>query len=286
MSDCGCTRPTRAGYVLCDTCKAELEQHLAEIGWLAGELNVSLTRVKGVDYNRNGGRSADKPLPWNEGAAKARENLKAEMVSWVRIIAASTDKLPKDSLVSIAAWLLYRLERVAKREDAWVIYDTITGASLEARSFVFAKPAEKHFIGPCEGRIEDDGERVSESECVGEIFLTEGSGLAECGECLRAYDPVAAIRARDEKMRDVALTPSEIASLGHRALGQPRKKVEGLLNIWIKRERITLSGHHFHGEVCARRSEQTGQPCRLDGQPTYNYGAVTDMLREAYSKGA
>jgi hypothetical protein len=258
----------RSGYVICDTCKREFEQHLSEMSWLAGELDVSLTRVKGVDYNRSGGRSAEKPLPWNEGASRARETLKGEMVSWVRIIAARTDTLPKDSLVSIAAWLLSRLERIAKREDAWVICDTITMASIEARSFVFAKPAPKHFIGPCEGRIDDIDGEITETECVGEIMAVDGAVLAECSACLRAYDVNEVMRSVQVKLSDHLLTSTEIAHLAHRTFGQPIAKVQKIVAVWAspKRKRIIA---HAHTE---------------DGVALYRYGDVAALLADTYGQ--
>lgn len=239
---CGCTRPTRAGYIICDTCRADLEQHLAEMAWLDEQLDVSLTRVKGIDYNRIGSRSTETPLPWNDRASRARHELKAELVGWFRLLWVEGDPIPADRLVDIAAWLMLRLNDIAKREDAWVIWDQITRASLFARSVVFSKPAERHFIGPCEGAIDDEGE-ITEDECTGEIFLVEGANVAECDVCLRAYDPDAAMRARDAKLADRLFTLVEIARLAHRTFGQPEARVLNTAKAWQKKKLITAHSH-------------------------------------------
>jgi hypothetical protein len=282
---CGCSRPVRSGYVICDTCRADLEKHLAETPWLNEQLDISLTRIKGVDY-RSGGepRGTETPLPWNDRASRARHELKNELVGWVRIVKMGSETWPRDDLVSIAAWLQSRLNTIAKRDDAWVICEEVGAAFISAEGVVFAKPRQRHFIGPCEGAILDD--EIAEVECVGEIWLTEGANVAECDMCLRAYDPDAAIRARDNKLRMESFTASEIASIGHRGLGQPKKRIETLLNVWIKRKRITSHGHHVCGDRCVRKSALTGRACFMAGNPTFNYGDVMDMLRRVYERSA
>lgn len=270
---CGCDRPCREGFTLCTTdlpnrpsCKAELEQHLAEMHWLDAQLDISLTRTKGIAYNGASGKSSETPLPWNDRASRVRHELKAEMVLWVRLLRFGGDKWPDDQLPAMAAWLLVRLDLIAKHDDAWAIFDGITLASQKARAVVFAKPAERHFIGPCEGAIDDEGE-VSEVPCDGDIYVTDGAALAECLSCKRAYDTDAAIRSRDEAMADRLLSLTEIADLAHHTFGQPRAKVLNTAKSWQKRGQIVA---HQHVEGAAR----------------FRYKDVLDRLAQTYGDSA
>jgi hypothetical protein len=254
----------RSGYVICDTCRADLEKHLAETPWLNEQLDISLTRIKGVDY-RSGGepRGTETPLPWNDRASRARHELKNELVGWVRIVKMGSETWPRDDLVSIAAWLQSRLNTIAKRDDAWVICEEVGAAFISAEGVVFAKPRQRHFIGPCEGEILDDDAEIAEIECMGEIWLTEGANVAECDMCLRAYDPDAAIRARDEALKDRLFTLVEIARLAHRTFGQPEARVLNTAKGWQKRHQITAHSH-------------------VEGAARFRYQDVLDKLARVY----
>ena len=268
---CGCDRPCRLGFTLCTTdspsrpsCRSELERHLAEMRWLDEELTISLTGSKGIDYRTMGGAKSDTlPLPWNERASRARHDLKAELVGWVRIILPRAD-WPSDRLTAIAACLMMRLDLIAKRDDAWTIYDGITLASQKARAVVFAKPADRRFLIPCEGAISDEGEVISESPCDGEVWALDGASVGECDECRRAYDVDQALTTRDVYLSDKLFTAQEIAHLTHRTFGVPVPKVYSLVTQWSRRGRITP-----HGTAPS-------------GAPTFPYREVSAMLVDVY----
>lgn len=267
---CGCTRPTRAGYILCDTCCSELEKHLAEMSWLDEQLDISLTRVKGVNYQAgNEPRGNETPLPWNDRASRARHELKNELVGWFRIMWIKGERIPADNIVDIAAWLQCHLNDIAMRDDAWLIREGISLATNAAKDAIDTTPP-KRYVGPCEGAIEDDGEEIIEVECPGSIFLNETTKSAECAKCRRAYDPIAAIKARNLKLAQDGkmLTLVEAANYTHQALGQPEARVLNTLKSWQKQR-------NGHSPII--------QPAgHVEGVAVYRYQDLLDRLARTY----
>lgn len=236
---CNCTRPTRDGYTICDTCKADLEQHLAEMRWLNEQLDISLTRARAVTYNGAGGKSTETALPWNDQASRARRALKTELTRWVTILKTSNETNPTDRLTTIAAWHLNRLDRIAKHDSGWEIFDTITRASQRARAVVFAKPEPEIFLGKCDGRIEDDGDTITEHPCDGEVFARENNPTGECNYCRRAYDTNQRRNDLANQLEDHLCSISDTARLAtYLGLEASRESIRGLLYRWTETRRI------------------------------------------------
>src|SRR3954466_15496809 len=86
MTDvCRCGRPTRDQAFVCDTCSDGFTQALAEIPWLVGELETTLTGRKGIDYRTVGGTpSSETRLPLHLAASGIRPDLHAVLTSWVK----------------------------------------------------------------------------------------------------------------------------------------------------------------------------------------------------------
>lgn len=241
---CGCTRPTRQGHTLCNACINELEKHLAEMNWLNNELDTTLTRTKGIDYNRVGGRSSETALPWNDLASRARHHLKTELTHTFRLLWATGDPIPTNDIVSIAAWLLTRLDTITRRDDAETIADQITHASNAARTVVFAKPEKKIFVGRCEGRIEDDGYEIVELPCEGEILAPEGSLDGECDRCGRSYDAAEQTNRLLAAVEDKLFTLHRVAQLfSFLHPNIPTERTRSILRYWEEHDRIMAKGH-------------------------------------------
>lgn len=80
----GCDRPVGDAYV-CQPCTIELEDALADVTWLLGELDVILAR-QSVTGERAGGPSAEKPLPYDPRATEARWVLVNTITTWARLV--------------------------------------------------------------------------------------------------------------------------------------------------------------------------------------------------------
>ena len=68
MSECKCGRETRDDAYGCDHCGDLLARALGDVPWLDGELEVTTSRQKGLDYRKVGGgkggkKDAERPLP-------------------------------------------------------------------------------------------------------------------------------------------------------------------------------------------------------------------------------
>lgn len=102
-TECRCGRPTRDAAYGCDDCGDSLARALGEVPWLTEELEVTISRQKGVDYRGVGGSgSTERALPVVWGASEARAHLKALLVSWAlyahqeKIRSSATCTCPKE----------------------------------------------------------------------------------------------------------------------------------------------------------------------------------------------
>lgn len=268
---CGCSRPARTGYVLCDHCRAELEQHLAEVPWLLNELETSLTRAKGIDYRTMGSaHGTETPLPMNTKASDLRDALKAEMVGWVRILRLADETWPADRIIAIDAWLMVRLERIAKHDEAWAIYEGITHASQDARALVFAKAAEKRLVGVCEGRIRDDGDEITEEACDGHLYAAEQSSLAECIKCRRSYDADVKRAEMLDQLNDRLANKRQIARL------------MGYLSLPVNMDVLRSQMYRWMTATKDKPAKIQPRIHDADGIPLYNFGEVRDALEHHY----
>ncbi len=268
---CGCSRPLGDNRTLCKTCITELEKQLAETGWVTEQLTISLARIKAS--TSSGARSAVTPLPWDERSARARDQLQAALAKWVRRLInegiTTTYKAPTPRIQLLAAWLLGRLNTISTYEHAWDLAQEITAAVTRARDIATWKAPDRYFLGPCEGRIEDDGVEPVEHPCEGEVYATAGDTEAECIECKRAYNVEAKRAWIDQQMSSYLMTGAQIAdacvTLGLGGRDKFREKVRNAVKTWANRNRIVAVGHSETGD------------------PTYRWDDVRPLIEAAYN---
>lgn len=197
MSDChACTRPVSDAN-LCRSCidqlavdlraliggthpvflpkKATEQRAAAASRGLIGELEDTLTRQARTGQ-RNGGRSADTPMPFHLGASVDLETLRDGLAFWARTI-ATTRGITVDAArhpAELAAWLLRWSGEVAQHQDAAELHGDVLAMTAAARRTI-DRAADLRFVGPC------DGHKASELPADG-----------TCGE-----DLYAAIHARE-----------------------------------------------------------------------------------------
>ncbi|HEU4544483.1 MAG TPA: helix-turn-helix domain-containing protein [Jiangellaceae bacterium] len=191
MTTCvtGCGRPTRDTLLLCRSCLWALECDLGDVGWLDEQLETVLARQIALS-ERNGGHSAETPLPVHPGAFKARSELRVTLVGWVRDMAdTGGDTLPADTMPALAWWLLKRIDRIALHPAAADLHGEIVGAVRLAWRVVDAPANRTTFpVGPC-----------PELTCAGEVRAyipaqPEREARMECTECHRCWDPTQWLR--------------------------------------------------------------------------------------------
>ncbi len=237
MSDCRrCTRPTE-GYC-CDTCGDELARALGDITWLDDELEVTITRQKGVDYRNVGGSSggkkaSERPSPVVWGASEARTDLKAVLVSWALFCRDEGVRnqnphagLPDDTLPALSAWLLWMVDGLMLVEIGAEAVDEITSAVAHCHRLI-DRPADRQYLGAC-------------PTCdTGRLFARAGSAWATCEDCDTGH-PADEIRTRLlAELDDRLCTAAEIAHLStYLGLQADREQVRKRINQWGKRGQI------------------------------------------------
>lgn len=239
MSECRCGRETRDDAYSCDDCGDSLARALGEVPWLDEELEVTISRQKGVDYRRVGGgkgaqKAAERPLPPVWGASEARTHLKALLVSWTLFCLSegirSSDprtEMPSDNLPALSRWLMWRVDGLMLNDIAPEAIEEITSAVAHCHRLI-DRPADRQFLGDC-------------TACEpGKLYARSGSEWAKCDEC---GTTIQAQTLRDElltKLDDRLCTAAEIARLStYLGLKADREQVRKRINQWNKRGLVT-----------------------------------------------
>lgn len=182
-NECRCGRPTR-DYV-CQDCGDSLARALGEVPWLTDELEISVTRQKGVDYRQaSGGKGAKKPTerpsPVNWGASEVRAHLKALLVSWTRLCneehvrnSSPYPGLPDDDMPALSRWLLWRVDGLMLHEAGSDAVDEITSAVAHCHRII-DRPPDQEFAGPC--------------QCGRDLYRKPGAPKVTCRQCEMEYD--------------------------------------------------------------------------------------------------
>lgn len=164
---CQCGRPVD-GATLCNGCTAALVADLQAVPDLAAELDVTLARQARFG-ERNGGRSAEKPLPYDVRASEAGWVLRNTLTTWARVIVeewgqngaqrhgdglTAPGRYPGTSqdvmTAEMALWLTGHINHIRTHPAAGEASEEIRGAVQQARDAVDA-PANRARIpiGPC-----------------------------------------------------------------------------------------------------------------------------------------
>jgi hypothetical protein len=148
-----CTRPS-ADSNLCPSCLDELCSQLRRVPWLVEQLMVTFARM-GRTGERNGGRSAERPLPYDPRAAVDLESLDAGLTMWARAVAEQRGVVVDASgAVALAAWLLRWKGEVAQHADAGELFGDVV-ALVKAATYTVDLPPQRHYCGPCDLCSED-----------------------------------------------------------------------------------------------------------------------------------
>lgn len=192
-----CGRPTREGIVLCSQCLWELEQALSELPALLDELTTTLTRQARMSATSDGGRSAERPLPFHVQASKALGDLRVYLVGWVRDLAGDNPaRYPENDLAKMARWLLARLDDISVHPAANDIHSEIVGACRHAWHVVDKAANRSRFaVGPCPEQVPEDG-----SQCPGEVWAyiptsEDRPARLECSSCGARWETHQWLRA-------------------------------------------------------------------------------------------
>lgn len=239
---CKCGRPTREYRSFCDACEGELSKALGDIPWLDEELEVTITKRKGIDYRRVGGGKGGKreqPSPPEWTSSNARAHLKGVLVAWVRFCLDEQVRnqsphqgAPEDDLTAISRWLMWRVDGLSLHDIGAEAVEEIVSAVAHCHRLIDSPP-QRQYLGVCDQC--DDGR----------LYARPGGRWARCNACDAATEADAIRDRLLGELDDRLCTAAEIAHLStYLGLKADRTQVRKRINQWHKRERITAE-HAF-----------------------------------------
>jgi hypothetical protein len=246
-----CDRTMPGTSQICGACTGQLGRALADVPWLAAQLQVSLSRQASRSA---GGRSATVPLPFDERAGEAAWVLRSALVGWVHILAPGVVPLspichacghlscelirlgdwPADTLQAMARWLWHRHDGLSRHPAAVEAHDEITSAVRQAERAIDRR-AERWYAGPC--------------DCGQDMYARPGAIRVTCPDCDSWYD-VAARRAYLLGAAEDTLAGAALIAQSLTSLGQPVTPER--LRQWAHRGRIVPHGTDLRGRPMYR----------------------------------
>lgn len=227
MRTCDACHDKPTDLFICRDCMDDYHGNLARVPDAMTELDTE--RVK---LSRRGelvgGRSADKPLPWNEAASNLQHAIRFNLVVTAKLVnVGQEDGLPADNLSAILDWLTEREQSVAMRDGAGELVAELARLLARTRRLI-DNPPEKRFIGTCPCGQRLHGWRNSPDE---RGHRDERWIQCECGTRHGVEESIAAL---EERCRDVLVTAREASGLSGVKLGTVRA--------WIDRRRLERIG--------------------------------------------
>lgn len=261
---CTCGKPTRDAAYVCDTCAEALSVALGEIPWLDEELEVTITKRKGIDYRRVGGGKGgtlEQPSPPEWNASSARTHLKGVLVAWVKFCAEEHVRhssphpgIPTDDLTAISRWLMWRVDGLALHDIGPEAVDEITSAVAHCHRLI-DRPADRQYLGVCD-------------ECEGgRLYARPGGSWAKCNNCEAATNAEQLRGKLLTELDDRLCTAAEIARLStYLGLRADRESVRKRINQW-----------HTRGVIASESMFE---------EPAFRFGPVYDrLLADEYQAG-
>lgn len=248
MSECGCGRPTRDDAYACDHCGDLTARALGDVPWLAGELDVTITKQRAA-IESDGSASAETPLMYHLPAAEKRDALRHALVTAIRFCneegVRNSDPgpdWPANDLPSMSRWLLWRIDGLALNDMGEEIAKSIRDA-VRACRHVIDKPPDRAYAGPC-------------PECKRDLYHRRDASSAKCHGCGSTWDVAEVNEWMRERitahLRDRLVTARE----GSMLLGRFGLPVEQeTIKKWHARNRVTDAGHNSAGHRLYRWDE-------------------------------
>lgn len=239
MTDCRCGRPTRDEAYVCDTCADGLSRALGDVPWLADELEITITKQRGLP-TEGGPAGSETPLPWHEAAADARRTLHGLLVTWARFCEEEQVRhssyavgLPEDNLPALSRWLMWRVDGLTLRDIGPEAVEEITAAVANCERLIDRRP-DRWYAGPCVQEVEG-------SACGADLYAKRATGDVTCRSCGAVYDVAARrewlLAEAEDRLADCAAIARAVSWLGSEPLTHDRVRK------WAQRGRLIPKGH-------------------------------------------
>jgi hypothetical protein len=258
-----CDRTMPGSARICGACTAELARELHAIPDLWMDLELAITRQTRLTSGSVGGRSPEKPLPWNERASEAADHLSVILLGWARVLNTSVHTLhgptcrdcthpsctyihlgrePHHHPAAVSRWLNRHTSTLIAHPAGPDAVEEIIVAVRHARWATDAPPRDLVYAGPCDG-------------CDGDLYARPGAAYAVCRWC--TCDDGSRPRYEVAQRRDWMLRTLEgrelPASAICRALTSLIRPIKpALLHTWVAREKLWSTGHDDAGRTLFR----------------------------------
>lgn len=233
-------------WLPCARCTERLREDLRRIPDLWADLQDTMC---GQVSMGDGGKVVEHPLPYREKAVKASRYVKNQLVTEVRDLDMGDLDQARDTVKSLAGWLLARVERIRSSVRSDEIIEQMAYC-VEIMLPIVDRPADLMFCGRC-------------AVCGGDLYSRRGRLEDACRRCRQegvetAYDPQARRDAIRESVEDRLGTVSECALI--------------LLNFGLMVKVETIKDWTRY-----RLASHGTNPA---GSALYRFGDVMDLARE------
>lgn len=180
MSECRVTKcevSTGSGMNLCVEHLERLETHLITAGEWADIVWETVSRQDTSGGGPRVGGSRESKLPYNVGAADARDNLRGILVSWLALVRDESGRALdcEDTIESIGYHLASHVDWMRKHDAAADFYHEVADAMRQCERVV-DRATERISYGPCGGSFEG-------IDCPGEMKGLKHQPAAHCDTC-------------------------------------------------------------------------------------------------------
>lgn len=223
----------------CGTCTGRLLNDLNALPGLLDDLDDTITRQVRIG-DRAGKRTDDTPLPVNLVASEVMDVARSTLLAWVLTIEDGDVGGLADDPRAWCRWLVDRIERIRRHEEAVTLADEIAAARHMVRRAVDL-PVERQYLGVCEA-------------CGTDLYAAKGSSSVMCGRCQRLTGdaPDIDVEARRSQisasMVDMLAPKSEVLGYVRWQLGV--EIPDGTFRSWISRGALQAhAGRYRIGDV-------------------------------------
>ncbi|MET9339258.1 hypothetical protein [Nonomuraea sp. NPDC003804] len=258
-----CDRIMPGSLKICGACSSELRRELAAVPGLFEDLDLAISRQTRLTGGSVGGRSTEKPLPWNERASDAAEHLSVLLLGWARVLVASVQVLqgptcgtcthpsclyaelgrePHHHPAHVAPWLHRHAGALIAHPAGPDAVEEILTAVRNARRATDTPPRDLVYAGPCDG-------------CDGGLYAKPGAATTTCRWCVDdedkplRYEVAARRKWMLNSMNDLEL-PAPVIARALTSLVRPIKPA--LIHTWVSRKRLTPAGLDRHDRMLFR----------------------------------
>lgn len=216
-----CQAPT-AGGDLCADHRRQLGTWLHAVPTLVDEL---LTRRRGLTKGGSGAGSGERPIPWNEGAARvladfeARVRMACQAAYWESASVAATR--------AHAAWRTF---------GGAGTYRQLSEAVSRAEDYL--APPARWYAGVCSAPVV--GEDGVEGDCTRDLYARGTTGKVRCPACHARHDVAERRAVLLDRVDDQLVTLREFVGAAPNLLGADVRLDR--VQAWAKRGRVASRG--------------------------------------------